>query len=355
MVRSLIACGLAMMAAAAQMPPGQTMRLERIAADRMAAAGIPGMSVAVSLGDADAWVASFGFADVENALPVRPESVFRFASLSKPLTSLTAMSLAEQGRLDLDAPVQRYLPSFPEKQWPVTTRMLLANQGGIRHYEGDEFASTRHYGGVAEALQIFSGEPLRYEPGTRYLYSTYGFNLAGAVVEAAAGVPYWQAVAQRVLQPSGAPSLRPDHVYQLIPHRVRGYLRAEDGALRNCALADTSNKLPGGGWVGTAESLIRVGAALLDGRLLKPESVRAMWTPVPLKDGKSTGYGLGWGANRMNGVSFHEHSGGQQGASTHWIIVPGKQIQVVVLANLEGAPAREIAQALLEELLRTKE
>lgn len=336
----------------AQVPPGAVERLERFTVERMEAAGIPGLSVAVSVGGADPWLAGFGFADVENAVPVRPESVFRFASISKPLTAIAALVLVQQGRLDLDAPVQRYVPYFPEKQWPVTVRQLLSHQAGIRHYKGDEFASTRHYSSLREALAVFAADPLEHEPGTKYVYSTYGFNLAGAAVEAAAGMPYWQWTAQQVLLPAGADSLRPDHVYQLIPYRVRGYLRSPEGVLMNCGLADTSNKLPGGGWVGTAESLLRVGNALMEGKLLAPETLRAMWTPVPLKDGKSTGYGLGWGVNRLGAEIYYEHSGGQQGASTHWIVMPGKKVQVVVLANLESAPATDIARGILAELIR---
>jgi CubicO group peptidase (beta-lactamase class C family) len=280
--------------------------------------------------------------------------MFRLASISKPLTALAAMSLLEEGKLDLDAPIQRYVPSFPQKRWPVTLRMLLSHQSGIRHYEGDEMSSTRHYGGVVDGLRIFAGDPLAHEPGTKYLYSSYGFNLAGAAVEAAAGMPYWQAVSRRVLQPSGAAALRPDHVYQLIPHRARGYLLGRDGSLQNCGLADTSYKLPGGGWMGSAESLVQVGEAVVDGRLLKPETMRLMWTPVPLKGGKSTGYALGWGVNRLGSEVFYEHSGGQQGTSTHWIVAPGLRAQVVVLANLESAPATEIARELLAELMEGK-
>lgn len=349
---SAAAVALLLAPLSAQIPPGAAERIERVVLERMEAAGIPGLSVGVSVGEADPWLAGFGFADVENAVPVRPDSVFRFASISKPLTAVAAMALVEQGRLDLDAPIQRYVPSFPAKPWPVTLRQLLSHQSGIRHYKGDEFASTRHYGSVREALAIFADDPLEHEPGTKYLYSTYGFNLAGAAVEAAAGMPYWQWTSQKVIQPAAAGSLRPDHVYQLIPYRVRGYLRSQEGVLMNCGLADTSNKLPGGGWVGTAESLLRVGTSLMQGKLLSPETLKLMWTPVPLKDGKATGYGLGWGVNRIGTETYYEHSGGQQGASTHWIVMPGRRIQVVVLANLESAPAADIARGILAEMFR---
>lgn len=331
----------------------QQQPLADLVRERMDAARIPAVSVAVSLKGLPLMVEAFGFSDAENAVAARPESVFRLASISKPITAMTALSLSAQGKLDLDARVQTYLPSFPEKQWPVSTRQLLGHQAGIRSYQGDEFNSTRHYGSLREALSLFAGDPLLHEPGTKYLYSSYGFNLAGAVLEAAGGESYLTLVRKAVLEPAGVRAMRADSVGDLIPYRVRGYRMGAGGELQNCGLADTSNKLPGGGWVGTAEELMRIGNALLKGEILPPRAREEMWNEYRLKTGGETGYGLGWGRNRIGGERYFEHSGGQQGASTHWIVMPGPEIVVVVLANLESSPAPEIARALLARVLES--
>ena len=122
--------------------------------------------------------AGFGFADVENGVPARPETVYRLASVSKPMTATAVLKLYEQGRLDLDAPVSRYCPDFPEKPWPVTARQLLCHQGGIRHYRPDEPTVTRRFSSFAESLALFRDDPLLFEPGTAVRYSTYGYNAA---------------------------------------------------------------------------------------------------------------------------------------------------------------------------------
>jgi serine beta-lactamase-like protein LACTB, mitochondrial len=338
----------------AEVPAGKVPSLERVAVAGVVKARIPALSVAVAAGDGSAWTAAWGFADLENFVPATPKTVFRLGSISKPFTAVAAMKLWESGRLDLDAEVQRYLPVFPRKTWAVTERLLLCHQAGIRHYNynANEFDSTRHYDDVAAALSIFGMDPLEFEPGTRTLYSTYGFNLAGAVVQSVAGQPYSEFVRQAILEPSGAATMRRDDVYAVVPYRARGYRRRQDEQLENCALADTSNKVPGGGWISTAEDLVRFARALMDGKLLKSETLETMWTPQKLKDGSVTGIALGWNVSRTSGTRVLWHSGGQQGTSTHLLLVPDKRLAVAVMANLEGAPAQDIAWAMLEELLK---
>ena len=135
----------------------------------MSRLGIPGLSLAVAEAGQVRHEAAFGFADVENEVPARPETVYRLASVSKPMTAVAVMKLAQDGRLDLDAPVWRYCPEFPEKPWPVTARQLLCHQGGVRSYRPDEPPSTRRFASLAEGLALFSGDPLAFEPGTKVL------------------------------------------------------------------------------------------------------------------------------------------------------------------------------------------
>jgi CubicO group peptidase (beta-lactamase class C family) len=347
MLRIAFLCLLFLSPAGAQPIEQRRTDLERIVTQAMARDRIPAISVAVATPDDAVWAGAWGLADLENFVPATARTAFRLASVSKPFTAAAALILAQEGRLDLDAPIQKYIPEFPQKQWPVTARQLLGHLGGIRHYAADEFNSTKHYWNLAEGLKIFAGDPLLHEPGTKFEYTSYGFNLAGAVVEAAAGQPFAEFVRRRILEPSGSPSMQPDDVYTLVPSRARGYRRRPDGEIENCALADTSNKIPGGGWVATASDVARFGQALMAGKLLRPETLETMWTPQRLKDGRSTGYGLGWGLKRSGEVRIVEHAGGQQGASTFVVMAPEKQVAVVVLTNLEGAPADLIAREIL--------
>jgi CubicO group peptidase (beta-lactamase class C family) len=338
-------------AAWGQMGAAQEAAIEKVALAGISASRIPALSVAVATGDGPVWARAWGFADMENHVAATPRTVFRLASISKTFTAAAAMLLAEKGELSLDAEVQAYVP-FPRKKWPVTTRQLLSHQAGIRHYNGSDFNSTHHYGGVMESLTIFALDPLEHEPGTKYMYSSYGFNLAGAVVERAAKRSFADYVRETILVPAGISSMRPDDVYAVIPFRARGYSLRKDGTLENCALADLSNKLPGGGWLATAGDLVLFARALSDGRIVSRQSLEAMWTPRKLANGETTGYGLGWAVTEVDGVKVVQHSGGQQGANTHLLIAPDKRITIAVMANLEGAGAPAIATAMLRALLK---
>lgn len=344
-------CLASIPAALGEVTKPQEAALEQAAAAGIAAARIPGLSVAVASGAGPIWTRAWGFSDLENHVVASPRTVFRLASISKTFTATAAMVLVERGQLSLDAEVQAYVP-FPRKRWPVTTRQLLAHQGGIRHYNGQDFNSTRHYSGVLESLTVFALDPLVHEPGTKYLYTSYGFNLAGAVVERAAKKSYAEFVRETVLAPAGVTSMRPDDVYAVIPYRARGYNKGKDGTIENCSLADTSNKLPGGGWLATAEDLVLYARALVDGKIVGKASLEAMWTRSKLANGETTGYGLGWNIAEVDGVRVVQHSGGQQGTSTHLLIAPDKGIAIAVMANMENGGASGIATEMLRNLLK---
>ncbi|MBA3974700.1 MAG: hypothetical protein C0504_10860 [Candidatus Solibacter sp.] len=335
----------------AEVTKTQEAALVQAAAAGISAARIPGLSVAVASGDGPVWTRAWGFSDLENHVIATPRTAFRLASISKTFTATAAMVLVEKGQLDLDAEVQSYVP-FPKKQWPVTTRRLLANQSGIRHYRGNDFNSTRHYSGVLESLLIFAMDPLEHQPGSKYLYSTYGFNLAGAVVERAAKIDYAGFVRETILVPAGVESIRPDDTHALIPYRARGYRARKDGTIENCDLADTSNKLPGGGWLATAGDLVLYARALLAGQIVSRQSLETMWTRQKLSNGETTGYGLGWNIAEAEGVKVVQHSGGQQGANTHLLLAPEKGIAIAVLSNMENGGTSAIAAEMLRIMLK---
>jgi len=149
--------------AAEGLPEPKAGAIERILSSWMSKHGIPGLSAAVAVDGRILWSSAYGMADVENFVPAKVETAYRSASIGKPMTATAAMRLVETGKLDLDAPVQRYCPAFPVKAWPLTTRDLLRHMGGVRHYGGPhdqaEQLSTRHYRSVSESLEPFRDDP----------------------------------------------------------------------------------------------------------------------------------------------------------------------------------------------------
>jgi len=318
------------------LPPARAASLDAAIVSAMGRLGIPGLSAAVVTGRELRWSCGYGLADVENGVAATSSTVYRLASVSKPITATAALQLAEKGRLDLDAPVQRYLPSYPEKPWPITARQLLCHQSGTRNWTEAEFHNTRRFASLTDALGAFKDDPLLFEPGTRTQYSSLGYTLLGAVIEAAAGARFVDVLRADVFDPAGMDSARDDDVFPIVPHRAEGYWRRADGTLLNAPLTDTSNRLPGGGLLGSADDVGRFASALLKGSLLKPETLESALAPQRLRDGKVTGYGLGWLVGRHAHRREAYHTGGQPEVSTVLYLVPDSGVAVAILADLEG-------------------
>ncbi len=298
----------------------------------------PGMAIAVSVDGEMVWSEGFGYADLEHRVPIWPTNKFRIGSISKPLTAAAVAQLYEEGRLDLDAPVQRYVPSFPEKRWPLTTRQLGAHLGGVRHYRGMENLSSRPYGTVLSGLSIFAGDTLLYEPGTDYSYSSYGWNLISAVVEGASGQAFLDYMREEVFEPLGMRHTVADHPDSLIYQRVRFYVRGTGGDLVNAPFVNNSYKWAGGGFLSTPEDLIRFANAHLGADFLSDEARAMLFTSQRTRDGKSVNYGFGWRVQtREDGRRYLSHGGGSVGGTSMLIMQPDTRVVVAATVNLSRA------------------
>jgi serine beta-lactamase-like protein LACTB, mitochondrial len=301
------------------------------------ARGIPGLSLAVAADGRIVYSEGFGYADLEERVPVWPTTKFRIGSVSKPLTAAGLVLLVEQGRVDLDAPVQRYVSTFPDKGSPITPRMLAGHLSGIRHYKDDEFLIAKHYDNVLEGLKIFQDDPLVAPPGTKFNYSSHGYNLLSAVVQAGSGQDFLAYMRQHVFMPLGLRDTVADQPAEIIAQRARFYTRYKDKPVRNAPFVDNSYKWAGGGFLSSAEDLVRFGAALLQPGFLKPESLRQLFTSQKTSDGKETGYGMGWAIHRSkSGQRVYEHSGGSAGGSSQLILYPDSRVVVAMICNFEG-------------------
>ncbi len=334
----------------AQLSERHAAAIENVSAsitEWMADRNLPGVSVAVALEGELVWSEGFGWADLEQEVPVTPRTRFRIGSASKALTSVAVGLQLERGALDLDAPVRTYVPGFPEKRWPITVRQLMGHLSGIRHYAGEEPYSAAHFTSVADALDIFAADPLLFEPGTRSSYSSYGWNLVSAALEQVAGRPFLELMRDDVFAPLGMDHTGPDDVFQIVPNRARFYVRDEDdGTLRHERFVDQSNKWAGGGFLSTPTDLVRFGSAMLAHELLDAETLALLWTPVALDSGQETPMGLGWRLAELAGRRMVAAPGSSAGGQTSLILFPEEQLVIAVTSNVTGAELAPIWQAL---------
>ncbi|MGE3275980.1 MAG: serine hydrolase domain-containing protein [Vicinamibacterales bacterium] len=317
------------------------------------ATGAPGISVAIGGDGAVQWAEGFGLADVEQQVAVTPDTVFRIASISKPITATAVMQLVERGRVALDDPIQKYVPSFPSKgEQRITIRHLLTHTSGIRHYQGNEFNQREPFASVDAAIAVFRDDPLLFAPGSRYSYSTYGYNLLAGVVERASGLTFEAYLRDRVWGPAGMTHTVLEHPQDIVMGRARQYLRGPGPArVLNAPYADLSIKWAGGGIISTASDLVRFELALERGVLVRPATLEAMRTSARLTDGSLTGYGLGWMVRTAPpGQRTYAHSGGATGGTTYLLADEASGHTVAILTNVQDAPglgdlARAIAAA----------
>jgi serine beta-lactamase-like protein LACTB len=304
--------------------------------DTIAKVGAPGASVAVAVDGQIVWSEGFGFADVEQRVPVTPLTKFRVGSVSKALTSAAIGLLVEQHKLDLDAPIQRYVPAFPKKRYPITTRQVAGHLAGIRHYEGNEWYNQRHYASVGDGLAIFRDDSLLYAPGTKFSYSSYAWNLVSAVVEGASGETFLGYMQRHVFEPLGMRHTVADHADSLIEYRARFYARSPNGPYLNAPFVDNSYKWAGGGFLSTPEDLVTYGSAYLRPGFLRPETVRLLFTSQHTSEGKETEYGLGWAIEKdAAGRRTVSHTGGSVGGTGYLVIFPDQRVVAAMLVNSE--------------------
>jgi len=302
---------------------------------------MPGLQVAVAVGGKLVWSEGFGYADRARKIPVTNATQFRIGSVSKPLTAAGLALLYERRQLDPDAPVQRYVLSFPEKRYPITTRELAGHLAGIRHYQDDEFRLNRHFNTVREGLEIFERDSLLFPPGTKYAYSSYGWNLIGAVIEGASGQDFLTYMSRAVFQPLGMTHTAPDRADSVIPDRAAPYDAHSLVGFTWFSLAppvDNSYKWAGGGFLSTAEDLVKFGSALLEPGFLKAQTLDLLFTSQRTTAGEPTGYGIGWFlATDSLGHRRAFHGGSAVGGTAAFGLDRDSRVVIAILANLSGA------------------
>ena len=327
----------------------QLAEFEEFVKKQMATDKLPGLSIGFMKGD-EIWAKGFGYADLENKFPAKAESMYRLASVTKPMTAAAILQLVEKGKINLDAEVQTYVPYFPKKNFPVTVRQILGHLGGISHYK--DYAKEGHFKdhkSTREAIAVFENFDLVAEPGTRFNYSSYGYNLLGAVIEGASGQSYGDYMRENIWKPLEMNDIRMDSPRDIIPNRVRGYENVA-GQIRNSEFVDISSRFAAGGTRATIIDLLKFGKGLNHGKILSKSSLDLMYNPMVTKSGAFTNYSTGWDTTPTNGRFTISHSGGQQETSTFLFDFPSRNLVIAVASNLEGANTSVYVQKLFELL-----
>ena len=321
--------------------------------DSLTYQNLPGISVAVGINGDIVWAESFGWANLDERVAVLPDTPFRIGTASTALTSAAVGLLLEQGRLKLDDEIQQYVPTFPRKEGPVTLRQLMGHVSGVATDAGDQGPLFVHRcERPMDALPFFAGLPLLFEPGTYFEYSSYGWILVSAAVEAAAGKPFLAFMREQIFEPLGMNGTVADSSTEPIADRATHYFPRfasnPDNGLDVMRPVDYSCYSGAGVFLSTASDLVRFGMAINSGMLLRPGTVELLHTPLRVRSGTETGSGLGWDIETIALSERPTRVAGRNGdvlggQAATLLTSPKHRVVVAVLSNVSHAKTNMMA------------
>lgn len=333
--------------------------------------GTPSLQIAIGYKNQVLYENAYGFSDLENKVLATTESKYRTASIAKWFTATAAMALAETGKLDLDKPIQTYCPAFPSKKWRITTRQLLTHTAGIRGYLDfkelinnnddtkkveslkhkqlqEELSQHTRYEDVILPLNIFKDDPLIFEHGVNWSYTSFGYRVLACVMEGASGQKFQALIENSIFKKANMENTLADDAWAIIPHRVSGYKLNRDGTVRRADSRDVSENLPAGGYLSTASDLVRFALTFNHG--LVSEEVRELMVSPAAVNEIDINSEKGWRDSMPNKARYgygimlwskYErgmigHTGRQAGAASILVLFPDKELSISVMTNAKG-------------------
>ena len=294
------------------------------------------------------WAGTVGLAKVELGQAANVKTQYRVGSVSKPITAVALMRMVEEGMIELDLPIHNYLPDYPRYSAQMTVRQLASHMAGVRHYRYDflkfpptDSLSNVHYSDVNWALSQFKDDELLFKPGQGFSYSTHGYTLLSAVMQAAGGKPFESLVAELVTIPLGLSQTQAEHSLEDTTE-LAGFYTSDGGLYGITPQQNLSNKVAGGGFVSTPTDLVKLGSALMNGSFLEQSTFEEMVAVQPMFDGSipPQNYTLGWRhhetsniIDKENKVDVIHHGGVASGANAFMMLVPDHGISIAILTN----------------------
>lgn len=321
----------------------------------------PALSVAVGIDGKLIWASSSGLANIESKVDATPNTAFRIGSTSKAVTSIGLGILLEQGKLRLDDTVAT---SIIDKG--ITIKQLASHTSGIKNYSMCfcfpvwEYYNNDEYTSVEAAVNVFNDDPLLFEPGADFSYSSYNFTALSAAMEQAAAAEFTTFMENSVFQKSGMTNTDFDKPNVTIDRAE--FYDIQTNIYKKAFEVDNSNKWAGGGMVSTPSDLVKLGNAVLDSSIIKPETFKALTTPVKLTNGEvnEQNYALGWRAHEFEmfdkKVKIVHHGGTATGSTALWIIIPEYNLTAAIMINrsVEGFPLFDMLMPIVEYFVSSK-
>ena len=337
---------------AGRVDPGALRRtVDSLAKAFIAAREAPGVSIVVVRGRDTLVSEGYGLADVENAVPATPHTMYRIGSITKQFTAAGVMQLVESGRVRLDDSIGSYLPALPARWRPATVRQLLNHTSGIPSYTDLGPRWLKRIGepmSPDSLLALTAADSLNFAPGKGWRYDNSGYVVLGMLIEKVSGKSYAQYLDEHLFKPSGLTETTYCDNARIIPHRAQGYGKDANG-WRNAAFIDMTQPFSAGALCSSALDLARWNQLLASGRVVSAASYREMTTPSGAAAPKRYGFGLV--KDTLAGRQVIDHGGGIPGFATINAWFPDESLSVVVLPNAESARPDRLMRSIARVVL----
>ena len=315
---------------------------------------LPGLAITVINRGKVFFQKGYGFADLEKKIPVDAQkTIFRIASISKNIAATALAHIVKEGLIDLDASLYDYVPYFPKKKYDFTIRQLANHTAGLRAYKGMEYGLDKPYT-IKESLKIFADDELVFEPGTDYLYNSFGWVLISLAIQEVSGMPFAEYVKQKVLEPLGMErTFAPDRlqVGNTEDSRTPFYSKTRKG-FKKAMKVNNFYKLAGGGYLSTSDDIAKFGLAHLNKTVLENEIMSQFFTSGKI-NGTQTYYGLGWQVSEdTKGRPFYGHVGNAVGGYSNLFVYPGEQMVFSILTNCTNPKIQHIWDKVVDIFIR---
>jgi len=301
---------------------------------------IPGLALGIMQHGQLIRAQGYGFANLEHSVPVHPDTVFETGSVGMQFTAVAVMLLVEDGKLQLDDPLRKYLPQAPRTWAPITIRQVLNHTSGLPTTPNGEFR--RDYTDD-ELLNIIYKQELNFPAGTHWSFSYTGYLVLGMLIKKATGESYADLLTRRVFAPLGMRTIRVMDYLAIIPNRAAGY-ELRNGELRNQEwVSPTANSTADGPFIFSVLDYARWDAAI-GHKILQPPSWALIAQPAPLSQGRTYPYGFGWYLGHDADQEIWRHAGSWQGFQSFAIRYLGNQLTVIALTNSDNANPTSIVR-----------
>lgn len=322
-----------------------TAKVDALVKDEQQKNKVPGVSVAVVKDGNIVYAKGYGLANVELNVPVKPETIFQSGSVGKQFTAAALMLLVEEGKINLDEKIGKYLGTVPDSWKNITVRQLLTHTAGLANDFSPDVYQKNYT--ENEILKLAQTLPVEAAPGERWAYSNIGYKVLGILIGKVAGKFYGDFMQERIFKPLKMTTARIISETDIVPNRASGYTTDNKGELKNQEwVSPTMNTTADGSLYLTTLDMAKWDAALSTEKLLKKSSLEQMWTPVKLNDGKTYPYGFAWSLNTIGTHRIIEHGGAWQGFTTHIARYPDDKLTVIVLDNLAGYNPGKLAHRI---------